>query len=805
MKNPLPAALGTCIIFLCLLACGHADAGTYYSRASGPWTSSSTWSLTSGGAAIASGYPGAGDNVIIEGGFTVTIAAAGVENLSAANVTIGGSTTSGTLSFPNGNPPSTLTVTGDVTIGGTGASAAGTLSYGSWGLTITCARLLKGAGSASRVNPLQQDFTFTGSFTLPAAFNAFRNFIINGGTVALSADISTNGSVSPDIKAGSTLDLGTYVMTIGGYQNFIINGTLIVGGNTGGFSNSNFPNTFESLTIGSASTVVYSYAGSQTIYPTTYGNLTLSGSGTKTTGYLGYVSGLTLTSGGSGYSCDATISFVGGGGSGATADGYNFGDPGDPISYLDLTDGGSGYTSAPTVVITGDCGGSGATATATITTASVATVNGALRITGSAALSGNAPVFAAGSTLEYAGTAAQTTGAEFPATWSGSGGVIINNSNGVTLNSSKSIGSSLTLTSGVLTTSASHLLTITNTATTAISGGSATSFINGPVAITLPSNLASGSSYTIPLGKGAAYLPLVLVNPTTGAGAVTATVQAFNASSGGSADGSSLLSISGTQYWSLATSGNFNGTSVSLTRTAALSGLDLIGKSATANGVYTSLGGSVSGSSIVNSANTGAVTGLFLVMASDALLLPATWSPLDARGQQDGIRVSWTVFTETDMSSYDIEKSIDGLYYYPAASLPSKGNSVAAVGYSWLDSNPATGNNYYRVKAIGRDGDTKYSNVAKVGIAPKTTGLHVYPNPIRENTIRLGLTNMERGVYAVTITDMAGQPVFHTTISHTGGAAVYMLRPAGRLSPGVYRLQLDGRVVRAQATLLVED
>ncbi len=504
-----------------------ADATVYYARANGAWTSSATWSLSSGGPAISSGFPGTGDDVIIEGGFTVTIAASGTENVNAANIFIGGSSSSGTLSYPNWNPSSSLTITGDLTIGGSGASAAGTLTYGSWGLTITCSRLLKGAGPATRSNALQQDFTFTGSFILPTGFNQFRNFIVAGGTVTLSENIETNGSVSPAINAGSTLDLQTYTINIGGYQNFIINGTLIVGGNSGGFSNSNFPNTFTTLTIGGSSTVVYSYPGAQTIYPATWQNVTLSGSGVKTTGYVGYVSGLTLTNGGSGYDCDATLDFIGGGGTGASGSGYDFGDPGDPISSLSLDNGGSGYTSAPTVVITGNCGGSGATATATITTMAAATINGTLTMGGTATLAGPAPVYGASATLVYAGTAAQATGVEFPAVWSGSGGVVINNSNGVTLSAGKTIGTLLTLTNGILTTSSSHSLTISNTAASAIAGGSATSFINGPVTVTLAPGLAGASSYTFPLGKANAYLPLVLVNPSTLGGLITATAESL--------------------------------------------------------------------------------------------------------------------------------------------------------------------------------------------------------------------------------------------------------------------------------------
>jgi len=802
MKNPQLATLFpfhpgylqrlAIITVICLAVLTQANAGTYYSRMSGPWTTSATWSLTSGGAAIPSGYPGAGDNVVIEGGFTVTMAAAGAQQLYAANVFIGGSSTSGTLSYPIGNPPSSLTVTGDVTIGGSGASAAGTLSYGSWGLTITCARLLKGTGNATRSNDLQQDFTFTGTFTLPTGFNKFRNFIVDGGTVTLSENIETNGSVSPAITPGSTLDLQTYTIDIGGYQNFVINGTLIVGGNSGGVGNSNFPSNFENLTIGSASTVVYSYAGNQTIYPFAYNNLILSGSGIKSTGFVGFIASLTLTNGGSGYACDASISFIGGGGAGASGEAYTSGDAGDPIDYLSLDNGGSGYTSAPAVVINGYCGGAGATAIANMTIRTAATVNGTLSIGGAVTLSGTAIVYGAASKLAYTGSAAQTTGVEFPSTWSGSGGVLINNSNGVTLNSSKTISSSLTLTSGILTTTSSSLLTISNTSPSAISSGSAASYINGPVAVSLPSNLAAGSSYTLPVGKAGTYLPLVLVNPTTTTGSITATAEAFKANSGGTPDGSSILTIGKEQYWSLSTSGNFTGASISLTRPTALNGLNLVAKSTTANGVYSSLGGTVSGTSIINSNNTGAAANLYFVMASDAMLLPATMSAITASEQPGGIQVKWTILTETGINRYEVEKSTDGLHYHAAAGLPSKGNSRTAADYHWLDRDPVDGNNYYRIKIIGLDGDIKYSGVVKVVIARKATNLYIYPNPVKGNTIRLQLVNLEKGVYQVTISNQLGQPVFNKTIEHAGGSAVFTLQPGKALAVGLYQLGLSG-------------
>src|ERR1051326_1089102 len=97
----------------------------------------------------------------------------------------------------------------------------------------------------------------------------------------------------------------------------------------------------------------------------------LSSSGTTTT-TAGSVTTVTLTTGGSSYTTAPAVTLSGGGGSGATAvatlsssgthitSGY--------VSTVNVTNGGKGYTSAPTVNFSSSGGGSGATATATLGT-----------------------------------------------------------------------------------------------------------------------------------------------------------------------------------------------------------------------------------------------------------------------------------------------------------------------------------------------------------------------------------------------------------------------------------------------------
>ena len=234
---------------------------------------------------------------------------------------------------------------------------------------------------------------------------------------------------------------------------------------------------------------------------------------------------------------------------------------------------------------------------------------GSVQITGPRA-------YNAGGNYIYKGSSAQIIGNGL----TGANNLTINNIAGVTLSGAVSVSGALTLTNGTLTTSDTNLLSVTNNATSTISGGSATSFINGPVKWTL----ATGQSYTFPIGKGTTYLPFGIIASAGTSPQINA--EAFSGNTGGAAT-SPLGSLSTTEYWLASVAGGtYTNGSVSLTRQSALSGLDAIGRSATLAGAYSTLNGTVSGTSINNSDNTGNTLGYF-VMAAKRSIATGTISP----------------------------------------------------------------------------------------------------------------------------------------------------------------------------------
>ncbi len=234
----------------------------------------------------------------------------------------------------------------------------------------------------------------------------------------------------------------------------------------------------------------------------------------------------------------------------------------------------------------------------------------------------------------------------------------IKNPAGVTLDQALSVSGTLSLVSGILTTTSTRLLSVTNTATDGITGGSSSSYISGPVRWSLPASLGAGSTYEIPVGKGT-YLPLSLIDPTT-SGATTVTAEAFSGNAGGT-PAAPLSMLSTTEYWSLASAGSLTDHRIALTRQSPVYPLNRMGRSATLNGTYASVGGTPSGNSIVNSYATGAGAQQYFVMARGGAGAVTLQPDLSGYCVGDTVRVPVTVTADslsTTRLNFDYDKSV---------------------------------------------------------------------------------------------------------------------------------------------------
>jgi hypothetical protein len=237
-----------------------AKAATKSSTGSGNWKASSTWSPK--------GVPGSGDSVVIAAGDTVTL---------NTNGTCGALNILGTLTYSNTNNR-TLTVTTSSGKSG-GVSISGTLTFSGGrktGQSLMLAGSLVCTGTINNNSNGLFIFTGTGTMTVSST-DYFGRVQVNNSGLTLQA--TSNLSIMYDLTVSAgTLDLSTFTAdreSAGGTLTVANGATLKIGGS------GTFPTNYSTSTLGSTSTVEYD-GTSQTVTNESYGNLTLSGSGTKT-------------------------------------------------------------------------------------------------------------------------------------------------------------------------------------------------------------------------------------------------------------------------------------------------------------------------------------------------------------------------------------------------------------------------------------------------------------------------------------------------------------------------------------------
>ncbi len=157
--------------------------------------------------------------------------------------------------------------------------------------------------------------------------------------------------------------------------------------------------------------------------------------------------------------------------------------------------------------------------------------------------------------LTFTGTSAQTIQVDgsFTATSPASVNVELNNSNGLTLNSPLTLNGTLTLTNGILTSTNINILTLA--AGVAVSGGSNTSYVSGPMQNTIAS--ATAKTIIFPIGKSSHYSPVTLNITQSAATSTTYKAEVFvGATTPDYIKPGTISAVSANRYYTLSSSGN---------------------------------------------------------------------------------------------------------------------------------------------------------------------------------------------------------------------------------------------------------
>ena len=192
---------------------------------------------------------------------------------------------------------------------------------------------------------------------------------------------------------------------------------------------------------------------------------------------------------------------------------------------------------------------------------------------------------------------------------------------------------------------------------------------------------------------------------------------------------------------------------------------------------------------VINDAGSYAANRFMLVMYQSGAV-PINQLTLQATKQNKQVALEWKAANQINIEQYEIETSGDSINFTKFAAMPSTGGNGETVEYNWLHEQAVKGNNYYRIKSIGKNGAIAYSNIVKIKMGDDKLPITVFPNLVTNNTIKLQFTDLAKGTYSLVLVNNAGQVMFTSQLVHSGGSAVYPLEISKSMGSGKYNLQV---------------
>ncbi len=143
--------------------------------------------------------------------------------------------------------------------------------------------------------------------------------------------------------------------------------------------------------------------------------------------------------------------------------------------------------------------------------------------------------------------------------------------------------------------------------------------------------------------------------------------------------------------------------------------------------------------------------------------LPVSLTSFIGKKDNENIKLDWSTASEKNNSHFDITRSIDGKKFSSIGTVKGGGNSDAVLNYSFADTNPLSGTNYYQLNQVDFDGNSAKSNIVAVESGLKAAEMTIYANQ-SSNEVKLNIFSANKTAGVINIFDLAGKRVFNKSV-----------------------------------------
>lgn len=181
-----------------------------------------------------------------------------------------------------------------------------------------------------------------------------------------------------------------------------------------------------------------------------------------------------------------------------------------------------------------------------------------------------------------------------------------------------------------------------------------------------------------------------------------------------------------------------------------------------------------------------------LVFSNSAALLPISLTSFDVQKRNAFSVLKWTTASESYNKGFYIERSIDNTIWEEISFVQGAGNSNILKTYSYQDSKPIKGKNFYRIKQVDFDGKNKLSDTKVLDFSNKVANiLSVYPNPAKGSAfVEFGKITSANAVLDLVNND--GKVVKSFNLTKAVSNTVFPINING-LAQGMYLLRFNDK------------
>ena len=182
--------------------------------------------------------------------------------------------------------------------------------------------------------------------------------------------------------------------------------------------------------------------------------------------------------------------------------------------------------------------------------------------------------------------------------------------------------------------------------------------------------------------------------------------------------------------------------------------------------------------------------------SNGSFVLPIELTFLAANQINKSVAVNWSTATETENSYFKIEHSSDGEAFSSVGEIKGNGTSKNKHDYTFTDTQPVLGINYYRIVDVDYNGVKTTSKTVSVVYTNQNAGnvLNIAPNPT-VSSLSLSYEAQTTENSLMNIYDFNGRLILSQAINLTNGSNNARIDVSNLLS-GIYIVKINNEVQR---------